>query len=114
MLTVVVSLPDPAKASEIAREIVAGLNPALAEVEAGKTQTGGGQTILNVVAGPTDPTDPVSPRMSLNLALGALLGLGAGIAIAVTRRMTDHTLRTPEEVEDALRTAAAGTRSGQY
>ena len=101
MLTVVVSLSDPAKASEIAREIVAGLNPALAEVEAGKTQTGGGQTILNVVAGPTEPTDPVSPRMSLNLALGALLGLGAGIAIAVARRMTDHTLRTPEEVEDA-------------
>ena len=101
MLTVVVSLPDQAKALEIAREIVAGLNTALDDVEAGRTQSGGGQTVLNVVAGPTDEADPVSPRLSLNLGLGALLGLGAGIAIAVARRMTDHTLRTPEEVEDA-------------
>jgi capsular exopolysaccharide synthesis family protein len=101
MLTVVVSLPDQANALEIAREIVSGLNSALDDVEAGRTQSGGGQTVLNVVAGPTDETEPVSPRQSLNLGLGALLGLGAGIAIAVTRRMTDHTLRTPEEVEDA-------------
>ncbi|PVZ59003.1 hypothetical protein C9424_06410 [Arthrobacter sp. H-02-3] len=100
MLTVVVSLPDPAKANQVAREIVSGLNPALDNVEA-RTQSGGGQTDLNVVAGPTAETDPVSPRLALNLGLGALLGLGAGIAIAVTRRMMDHTLRTPEEVEDA-------------
>lgn len=101
MLTVVVSLPDPAKASQVAREIVSGLNQALDEVGAGRTQSGGGQTVLNVVAGPTDETDPVSPRLSLNLALGALLGLGAGIGIAVARRMMDHTLRTPAEVEEA-------------
>ena len=100
MLTVVVSLPDPAKANQIAREIVSGLNPALDNVEA-RTQSGGGQTDLNVVAGPTEETDPVSPRSALNLGLGALLGLGAGIAIAVSRRMMDRTLRTPEEVEDA-------------
>jgi capsular exopolysaccharide synthesis family protein len=101
MLTVVVSMPDQAKALGIAREIVSGLNTALADVEAGRTQSGGGQTVLNVVAGPTDDTDPVSPRLSLNLGLGALLGLGAGIAIAVARRMADHTLRTPEDVEAA-------------
>jgi capsular exopolysaccharide synthesis family protein len=97
MLTVVVGLPDQAKALEVAREIVSGLNSAVDDVEGGRS----GQTVLNVVAGPTDETDPVSPRLSLNLGLGALLGLGAGIAIAVTRRMTDHTLRTPEEVEGA-------------
>ncbi|SKB61569.1 capsular exopolysaccharide family [Arthrobacter sp. 49Tsu3.1M3] len=101
MLTVVVSLPDQAKSLAIARQIVSGLNSALDDVEAGRTQSGGGKTVLNVVAGPTDETEPVSPRLSLNLGLGALLGLGAGIAIAVARRMTDHTLRTPEEVEDA-------------
>jgi capsular exopolysaccharide synthesis family protein len=101
MLTVVVSLPDQAKSLAVAREIVSGLNSALDDVEAGRTQSGGGKTVLNVVAGPTDETEPVSPRLSLNLGLGALLGLGAGIAIAVARRMTDHTLRTPEEVEDA-------------
>ncbi|MFF2244489.1 polysaccharide biosynthesis tyrosine autokinase [Arthrobacter sp. NPDC058130] len=119
MLTVVVSLPDQAKALEIAREIVAGLNSALDDVGAGRTQSGGGQTVLNVVAGPTDEADPVSPRLSLNLALGALLGLGAGIGVAVARRMTDHTLRTPEEVEDAsglplLARVPASTQARQF
>jgi polysaccharide biosynthesis transport protein len=100
ILTVVVSLPDPAKASETAQAIVAGLNSALGEVEGGRTQAGG-QTVLNVVAGPTVEAEPVSPRTSLNLGLGALLGLGAGVAIAVSRRLMDHRLRTPEEVEEA-------------
>ena len=36
MLTVVVSLPDQAKAHEMAREIVSGLNSALDDVEAGR------------------------------------------------------------------------------
>ena len=71
------------------------------------------------MAGPTDEADPVSPRLSLNLALGALLGLGAGIAIVVGRRMADHTLRTPEEVEDAsglplLARVPASTQARQF
>lgn len=94
MLTVVVRLPDPTQANEIAQAIVRNVNAALGEV-------GGGQTVLNVVAGPTSETEPVSPRVALNFGLGALLGLGAGIAIVVSRRLMDKTLRTPQEVEEA-------------
>ena len=57
--------------------------------------------MLNVVEGPTEETAPVSPRPTLNLALGGVLGLGAGIAIAVSRRLMDKTLRTVEDVEAA-------------
>ena len=57
MLTVVVSLPDQATALEIAREIVAGLNSALDDVGAGRTQSGGGQTSL------TSWRDPPTKRI---------------------------------------------------
>ncbi|WP_427004276.1 polysaccharide biosynthesis tyrosine autokinase [Pseudarthrobacter sp. H2] len=101
MLTVVVSLPDRAKAVDTARAVAGSLGAAVGELEAGRTETGAGQTVLKVVAGPTDETAPVSPRPTLNLALGGLLGLGAGIAIAVSRRLLDKTLRTVADVEAA-------------
>jgi succinoglycan biosynthesis transport protein ExoP len=101
MLVVVVSLPDQAQTVDTARAIAGRLGAAVGELEAGRTETGAGQTMLKVVAGPTDETAPVSPRPTLNLALGGVLGLGAGIAIAVSRRLLDKTLRTVEDVEAA-------------
>jgi succinoglycan biosynthesis transport protein ExoP len=94
MLTVVVRLPDATQANATAQAIVGNLNSALGDM-------GGGQTELNVVAGPTLETEPVSPRLTLNLGLGGLLGLAAGVAIVVSRRLMDKTLRTSEEVEEA-------------
>lgn len=101
ILTVVVSLPDPAKATQAAQTIASRLSESLRAVEAGQTKDAAGQTDLNVVGGPTASTDPVSPRVGLNLGLGALLGLGAGIVLVVSRRLGDKRLRTPAEVEEA-------------
>lgn len=101
MLSVVVTRPDKAQAVDTARAIAASLSAAAGELEAGRTPTGAGETVLNVVEGPTEEAAPVSPRPSLNLALGGLLGLGAGIAVAVSRRLLDKTLRTMEDVEAA-------------
>lgn len=101
MLTVIVSLPDQAKAVATAKAIAGSLGAAVGELEAGRTQSGAGQTVLHVVGGPTEETQPVSPRSTLNLALGGLLGLGAGIALTVSRRLMDKTLRTVEDVEAA-------------
>ena len=80
ILSVVVSMPDQAKAVETAKTIAGSLGDWVGELEAGQTE-------LNVVAGPTEETAPVSPRTPLNLALGGVLGLGTGIAIAVSRRL---------------------------
>ncbi len=101
ILTVVVSRPDAQQAIEIAQGIVGGLNVSLGEVTSSRSESSSGQTVLNVVAGPTEETAPVSPRVPLNLGLGALLGLGAGIGIVVSRRLRDHTLRSVEDVEEA-------------
>jgi tyrosine-protein kinase Etk/Wzc len=43
---------------------------------------------------------PVSPNRPLNLLLGAIVGLGIGIALVVFRSLSDTTIRTPEELEN--------------
>jgi capsular exopolysaccharide synthesis family protein len=50
------------------------------------------------------PTDPVAPRKPIYLALGALIGLAAGIGIAVLRRNFDRRIR---DGADASITAGA-------
>jgi len=100
MLTVTVSQPDSDKTLATVTAIANNFGAAVNELEAGRTLPGGA-TVLNVVSGPAVLPDPVSPRVPLNLGLGILLGLAAGIVIAVSRRLLDKTLRTPEEVEVA-------------
>jgi len=95
-LSVVVSQPEQAEAFAIARAIASNLGPAAADLESGAAVTN-----LTVVAGPTNDPGPVSPRVPLNLAVGALLGLALGIAIPVARRLSDKSLRTAQEVEEA-------------
>lgn len=54
------------------------------------------------------PRAPVSPRPLLNLGLGLVIGLAAGVAAAVLRDLTDGSVRSAE----ALREVAGGTALG--
>jgi capsular exopolysaccharide synthesis family protein len=48
------------------------------------------------------PQLPSKPKKGLNLMLGALLGLMAGLGLALVLEHLDNTLRTPDEVERYL------------
>jgi succinoglycan biosynthesis transport protein ExoP len=54
------------------------------------------------------PRRPVKPRILLNLALGLILGLGAGVGLAFFQEYLDKTLKTPDEVERLLRLPSLG------
>ncbi|MEX1276499.1 MAG: polysaccharide biosynthesis tyrosine autokinase, partial [Bacteroidota bacterium] len=45
------------------------------------------------------PNDPVSPKVRLNLLLGAILGLGLGISLVFAREYLDVRIRTPEDLK---------------
>jgi capsular exopolysaccharide synthesis family protein len=57
---------------------------------------------LNVVSGPTLAEDPISPRTTLNLALGGIVGLGLGLAIAILRKTGKKTVGTEAEANEVL------------
>ena len=54
---------------------------------------------LNVISGPTYNPDPVSPRKTLNIGLGFLVGLALGLALAILRQLLDTTIRTPQVLQ---------------
>ncbi|WP_432245827.1 polysaccharide biosynthesis tyrosine autokinase [Arthrobacter sp. G.S.26] len=100
LLTVEVTMPDAGKAFATATAIARNFGSAVHELEESRVPTTA-QTVLTVVSGPTEPGSQVSPRESLNYGLGLLVGAALGIGIAVTRRVLDRTLITPEQIEEA-------------
>ena len=58
---------------------------------------------ISVVQPPTHPFRPVRPRKTLNLALGVLLGMLGGIALAFFSEYMDHTFKRPKDIEERLK-----------
>jgi capsular exopolysaccharide synthesis family protein len=54
---------------------------------------------IRIVDAPRLPKSPVSPRVSVNVALGLLAGLLLGAMAALAREMLDRTVKTPSDVE---------------
>lgn len=54
------------------------------------------------------PASPVGPNYPLNMGIGLVLGLMAGVGIAFLRESLDDTLKDPDKVQGALNTTALG------
>ena len=57
---------------------------------------------ISVVQAATAFMKPVRPRKALNLALGLFLGIFGGLGLAFFSEYLDHSLRTPQDVEEKL------------
>lgn len=66
---------------------------------------------VSVVKRASLPTTPSSPRKDLNLALGFLIGLVAGVGAAVLRETLDTTVKDPERTRDDLGLPVLGSIS---
>ena len=63
---------------------------------------------VTVVQNPRLPTSQVSPSVTRNVGLGAILGLLAGIGFAVLREQLDNTVKRSEDVEEIAGSAVIG------
>ncbi|MHC4752286.1 MAG: GumC family protein [Planctomycetota bacterium] len=62
---------------------------------------------ISVVQPATLPVKPIGPRRMLNIALGFLLGIFGAMFLAFFSEYIDHSIKTPEEVEERLQLPAA-------
>lgn len=70
-------------------------------------------TNVRVVQAATTPREPVSPKKPRTIALGLLLGLFAGVALAFALEYFDDTIDTPEDVERWVKVPVLASISDQ-
>lgn len=97
-LTVNVNDVDADRSLDVATEIANNFGVMVNDVErvSGSATEG---TVLSVISGPSLAPAPVSPRPNLNLAVGALLGLGIGALIVIARVRSDKSVRSIEQLD---------------
>lgn len=57
---------------------------------------------VQVIDAATVPVNPVKPRVKLNIAIGAVLGIFLGVGLAFLLEFIDNTIKTKEDVERLL------------
>ncbi|MDQ4054471.1 MAG: polysaccharide biosynthesis tyrosine autokinase [Actinomycetota bacterium] len=97
LMDVSVADPDPNLAAALADAVSVQLGLVIEDLE---TARDGSQSNVKVsLARPANvPLQPSSPRILLNLALGAAAGLAAGLVAAVLRQHLDTRVKTPDDV----------------
>lgn len=98
ILTVKARAADPQDAQLIAAAASKVIAQYLREIETPTGQSRS-QITTTVTDRATFNDSPASPKLLLNYAAAAVIGLLLGIALAVLRDLLDHTMKTFEEVE---------------
>ena len=97
LLDVSVDNPDPELAARIADAVAVQLGIVIEDLET--AYEGSLSNVRVSLARPADtPVHPSSPRILLNLALGAAAGLAVGLVGAVLRHHLDTRVKTPDGV----------------
>ena len=100
LIDVNVADTDPRRAAEIANAVAESFTSAVQntlERPAGSAEASPVQVTVTQPA--ATPTTPTSPNLRLILTLGGILGLAAGIVLAVLRAALDTRVRTLHDVE---------------
>lgn len=105
VITVTATDPDPSQAAQVANAVATSFSEAvMTELERPVgTETTSRIRVENLEPARV-PTDPASPNIRLNIAVGLLLGLALGIGVAVLRTVLDprvHTISDVESIVDA-------------
>ena len=100
LLNITVRDEDPELAAEIANEVGAQLKTLVEEeLESRDGEEDESPVQINTVQSASAPSDPVTPRIAVNILLGLLLGFVVGVGIAVLRHVLDTRIRSLEDIE---------------
>jgi len=98
-ITITVTRDSPAEASAIANSVTANFSQVVGEITTTSGSSEDSQVSVSTLREATVPVTPISPNTLVNIALGALVGLAIGLALAVLRELLDTTIRGQRDVE---------------
>lgn len=96
ILEITVTDEDPAQAAAIANTTSESLRAQVAALETSDEEP---TVELTVITPATEPTSPASPSIPRNVAVGLVLAVLAGVAIAIMRDLLDNRVRRPDDIE---------------
>jgi capsular exopolysaccharide synthesis family protein len=94
---------DPVRARRLTNTVARAFIRTLPRLQGGSTL---GVTLVEPAL---TPTVPVRPRTRLNIGLGTVIGLVLGVGLALLLDLLDRSIRTPEDLEAAIRAPVVGT-----
>lgn len=98
---------DPVIAADIANAVAAQLAVTVGDLS--PAQADGTEAVRATILTPaTSPSQPSSPNIPVNLALGVLVGLALGVGFAVLREVTDTKIRGERDIAQLTDTAVIG------
>lgn len=102
VITITVVSRNPGQAARIANAVADSFRTVVTEtLERRDVETAYTVRVMQIQQAQV-PTTAVAPDMRLSLALGAVLGLGAGIGVALLRATLDTRIRTVDDLQRAL------------
>ena len=107
LIDVTVTDPSATQAALIANAVAKQFAVTVNTLEV--AQSGGGSPVkVSTVVAATPPVYPSSPKKTLNLLLGLILGFGLGFVIATLRQLFDNTVKNEEHLAGSPLLAAIG------
>lgn len=98
LIDITVTDTSPQRAADIANAVATQLQASVQTLE--EPADGGVSPVkVSLIEEAVPPSVPVSPRITLNYALGLLVGLALGIGAALLREQLNTTVKTIEDVE---------------
>jgi capsular exopolysaccharide synthesis family protein len=99
IIQITVTDTDPVRAADIANAASQSLTAVVADIETPAAVGSVSPVKLTRAQQAEVPSKPVSPNVPLNIALGGLIGLFLGVALAVLRETMETRIRNERDVE---------------
>lgn len=108
IISISVTQTNPGQAARIANAIGESFATLVSEqLEKREAETAFRVRVITLQAAQV-PLDPVAPNMRMSLVLGACIGLGVGIGIAMLRTVLDTRIRTLADLETTVKAPVLG------
>jgi capsular exopolysaccharide synthesis family protein len=108
IITISVEHSNPGQAARIANAVTESFTTVVTETLEKREQEAAYAIRLVTLQPAQVPTVAVAPNMQLSLVLGGIIGLAAGIGVALLRATLDQRVRTASDVEAAIAVPVLG------